>query len=231
MEEEPRAAQAPSRVFARQIAAHRRQRGWTTADLAARLGELGVKLHPTAITRVEKDGRGVSLDESLAFAAALNVPLQLLFLSLDEEKVALTPELEVSPWLVLGWLQGETPVRNRDFHTYNQDTAALRMDLRLRLAQHRAQVALGNVDLAEKRHASDEARNLKAREDYEAALGDLGTALGIIADHGLRAPRVGDQFLDDMDRLGIEYRRHHATVEKMKEFFGAENIHWELKED
>jgi transcriptional regulator with XRE-family HTH domain len=62
----------PGELFGRRLREEREQRGWTQAELAERSG---TGLHPTAVTRIERSERGVSLNEALAFAAALGVSL------------------------------------------------------------------------------------------------------------------------------------------------------------
>jgi transcriptional regulator with XRE-family HTH domain len=62
----------PGELFGRRLREEREQRGWTQAELA---GRSGTGLHPTAVTRIERGERGVSLNEALAFAAALGVSL------------------------------------------------------------------------------------------------------------------------------------------------------------
>lgn len=77
----PRHASAEER-FGRNVRTYRAQRGWTQAELAARLGLLGVHLHPSAIAKIEmRDAerpRAIRLDEASALARVLGVSLDRL---------------------------------------------------------------------------------------------------------------------------------------------------------
>jgi transcriptional regulator with XRE-family HTH domain len=71
----------PSEVFARRLSETRAKRGVSQAALAKAVTEGGLPMSKTAVLRLEKGKRGISLDEALAFAApgALNaVPAYLL---------------------------------------------------------------------------------------------------------------------------------------------------------
>lgn len=54
----------------------RDKRKWSQRKLAEELAVLGVKLDPSAVTRIERGSREVKLREAAAIAAALAVPLQ-----------------------------------------------------------------------------------------------------------------------------------------------------------
>ena len=59
-------------VFARSLRSLRGARKWSQARLAAEVAERrGLNLDPTAITRIERGQRGVSLSEAVAIAAVL----------------------------------------------------------------------------------------------------------------------------------------------------------------
>lgn len=75
----------PSDTFARRLRQERERRGITQAQLADRIAELlGIHLDPTAVTRIEKQERAVRLDEAVAAAKALGLPLAAL---LEEDMV------------------------------------------------------------------------------------------------------------------------------------------------
>jgi transcriptional regulator with XRE-family HTH domain len=66
-------------VFARRLRETRRARGWTQAELAQRVTEVGRPLSRAAVMQIESGRRGVQLDEAIALAAVLHaVPAQLL---------------------------------------------------------------------------------------------------------------------------------------------------------
>jgi len=65
-------------MFAKRLREQRTRRGWSQTMLADRMRTEGVDLHPTAITRMESGERGIRLNEAVAAAAALTVPLEHL---------------------------------------------------------------------------------------------------------------------------------------------------------
>jgi transcriptional regulator with XRE-family HTH domain len=58
----------------------RERRGWTQAELATKLAEVGVNLHPSAIAKIELRDvtrpRAIRLDEAQAIAYLLGLPLE-----------------------------------------------------------------------------------------------------------------------------------------------------------
>lgn len=69
----------PGDVFARRLRQERERRGFSQAALARRIAEvLGTNIDPSAVTRIEQQTRAVRLDEAVAAAEALDVPLALL---------------------------------------------------------------------------------------------------------------------------------------------------------
>lgn len=71
------------------VRAEREKRGWSQARLADAIGPvLGVKVYPTTIAKIEADSAGqarsVRLDEAVAIADALAVPLASLYESDDD---------------------------------------------------------------------------------------------------------------------------------------------------
>lgn len=69
----------PGDIFARRLRQEREHRGFSQAELARRVASvLGTNVDPTAVTRIEQQARAVRLDEAVAMASALEVPLNLL---------------------------------------------------------------------------------------------------------------------------------------------------------
>lgn len=69
----------PGDVFARLLRRERERVRMSQAELARRIAQhLGVALDPTAITRIEQQTRAVRLDEAVAAAEVLQVPLIVL---------------------------------------------------------------------------------------------------------------------------------------------------------
>ncbi|MUU73512.1 helix-turn-helix domain-containing protein [Pseudarthrobacter sp. GA104] len=69
----------PGDLFARRLRQERERLGISQAELARRIAEiLGTNVDPSAVTRIEQQIRAVRLDEAVAAAKALDVPLALL---------------------------------------------------------------------------------------------------------------------------------------------------------
>ncbi|MEC4763352.1 helix-turn-helix domain-containing protein [Mycobacterium sherrisii] len=64
------------KTFGVRVKKAREERKWSQRKLAEELDPLGVKLDPSAVTRIERGSREVKLREAAAIAAALGVPLQ-----------------------------------------------------------------------------------------------------------------------------------------------------------
>lgn len=107
-----RPTETPSKTFARQLKLARRQAGLTQEALAERIKELGGGLHATAITRIERGDRAVTLDELALIARALTVsPLYLMFPIDDNTDVRLAPADKThEPFRVRMWSRGEAPL-------------------------------------------------------------------------------------------------------------------------
>ena len=71
--------------------------GMSQAELARRIAEiLGTNIDPSAVTRIEQQLRAVRLDEAVAAARVLDVPLQLLV----SDDPAIEAEAQLQSYLV-----------------------------------------------------------------------------------------------------------------------------------
>ncbi len=100
---------SPRAAVARNLAAVRHRRRLTVRALSDRLAELGVRLLPSGITKIEQGGpkgRGVDVDELVALAIALNVsPTRLLLPDgAADDWVQLTPAVRVQAWEAWEWM-------------------------------------------------------------------------------------------------------------------------------
>jgi transcriptional regulator with XRE-family HTH domain len=98
-------------VAADRIKEWRRRRAMTGEDLAARCAELGAPhLTRPIIASIETRRRGVSVDDLLALALALDVPPVLLLALPDDghDALAITTAVHIAdPEVLRGWLVGE----------------------------------------------------------------------------------------------------------------------------
>lgn len=122
--------ETPRSLVAANIAALRRQQGLGVRGLSERLKQLGHRILPSGITKIEKDGRAVSADDLVALALALQVTPNRLLLPVKqlEDQIALTPEVHTTAaqaweWVlarkslevVLPRFAGETHAAEHDF--------------------------------------------------------------------------------------------------------------------
>lgn len=104
---------------------------------AERLGRVGVDLSAKALARIETGPdpsgrtRGVTLDEALALAYALNTaPVHLLTPRDDGARVQITPTVEASARDVRAWIRGERPLPGVDEIAYRQEVPASEVQYR-----------------------------------------------------------------------------------------------------
>jgi transcriptional regulator with XRE-family HTH domain len=98
----------PTEIVARRVREARNRRGWTQAELADRLTELGHPTNQPTVARLESGKRAVPIEELFALAAALEVPPVHLLTPLDDDaQVAVTPNTSVPAPLARAWLRGQ----------------------------------------------------------------------------------------------------------------------------
>jgi 8-oxo-dGTP pyrophosphatase MutT (NUDIX family)/transcriptional regulator with XRE-family HTH domain len=105
----------PSEVFRVRLREVRRLKGWTQQQLADALVAAGVKLDASAVTRLERGTRGLSLDDVIAIAAVLGVsPLHMVVPLNGATSLDVTPEIAAEPAAVRAWMRGQLPLRDTD---------------------------------------------------------------------------------------------------------------------
>jgi len=74
-----------ARTFERRLRQERERRGLSQADVARRVTELlGVTFYASALTKIESHERSVKIEEAVAFAEALDIPLSVLLVEQDD---------------------------------------------------------------------------------------------------------------------------------------------------
>jgi transcriptional regulator with XRE-family HTH domain len=106
------AAATPAQMVAANLAALRKLRGYTTRSLSARLNQLGHRIDPSGITKIEHGRRAVDVGDLVALAVALCVsPDRVLFgPRADDVTVHLTPTVAVTRDQAWAWAAGEVPL-------------------------------------------------------------------------------------------------------------------------
>ncbi len=108
----------PSEVFRARLREVRRLRGWTQADLASALASAGVDLGESAVVRMERGIRGVSLDEAIAIATVLGVSPLHMIIPVDDNGAQLAPQITVATTDARAWIRGQRPLTEADEQLY-----------------------------------------------------------------------------------------------------------------
>jgi transcriptional regulator with XRE-family HTH domain len=108
LSEEKIAHERATQIVARRVREARKSRGWTQAELAERLEEVGYPKTRDTLTKLESgQQRGISVDDVFALAAALGVnPVHLLTPLEDNVPVAITNSVVYPAWVVRRWIGG-----------------------------------------------------------------------------------------------------------------------------
>jgi transcriptional regulator with XRE-family HTH domain len=91
----------------------RQQRGMSQQGLVDRMRLLGSRLDRTAIAKIEKGTRDLTLLEAFQFAYALDVAPVHLFVPTDpdpDEEIALGPNVTAPPAELRAWIRGFAPL-------------------------------------------------------------------------------------------------------------------------
>lgn len=207
----------------RQRVTEARQGKMTTDELSAFMAdELGITLHPSAITKLEKGKRGVSLQEAVGLALALGVPLPLLLTPTDSgEAYALTPSHHVPPGRALNWMLYGEPALDTDIK--KQTPGQWRMNAFHRAVRANEEVIHhGGRVVDYDGQGQDDDQDREERHLYHLRLRELRDALNDLTRLGLEGVAEGwwnDTCEADLAELEAEARKP-ATIAELKEFFG-----------
>ncbi|WP_422742151.1 helix-turn-helix transcriptional regulator [Mycobacterium sp. WMMD1722] len=103
--------------FRNRVKAERDRHGWSQAEMAKRLSDNGIDLHPTTIHKIEKGDRTVRVDEAVGIAELFGVSLDALLgrkASRDDDLLyALRSVLETAQHSAWQVQTAETTMRER----------------------------------------------------------------------------------------------------------------------
>ncbi|MFB9238688.1 helix-turn-helix domain-containing protein [Plantactinospora siamensis] len=201
----------PSDVLARQVRRWRGERKLSAQDLANRLAELGSDLNRRVISKIENGERGVSLNEWLQLAHALAVPPPLLLMDLESgESVAISPQVELHPWLVWRWVTGQEPPlvpspEGSALVTRVDEFERARTAVFLYQHEQRQSEAVASAATALRRaeYAGDESTMAAARAAHAEALQGLATALDDMVVIGVTPPAKPRPWIETIRQLGL----------------------------
>lgn len=201
-----RPPQTPAAVVASRVKELRKDKGWSAADLVAKCEARGLTgLTRSIVANLESGRRAyVTVEELFTFATVFDVPPPMLYIPLEDEQFAVTPNTVVSPWRVLRWIRGEEPLTQEDVAFWRTETeAAYELDKQHRRVQGDVQNAERGLRRAEFQGSSD--AQVAAREQYARALEALAEAWRMTERHRFAPPRLPGQWIDDMAKLDIEH--------------------------
>jgi transcriptional regulator with XRE-family HTH domain len=186
-------------MFAKRLREMREERGWSQAKLSRRVTELGYRLDKAAMSRIEGGQRTVTLEDAVALAAALGVPLPALFVGEETEEVEITSEIRVRTPFLNGWLAGKMPLDPADAKFYSGAVDELN-----------ARGGLGVAVLAVYAKAGERGLNERERKMTEAV---IETYLSEADDFDRVAARLDPEDAERV-REAAQNSRHNASVLK-----------------
>lgn len=111
-----------SQVLSKQLPEIRQRLGLSAQAFAERAREAGLKFDRGTVSKIENGQRGISLDEALAIAAALDVaPVHLFLPREDDAKVQVAPNVTVEAEQARLWFRGGRPLPDGDDQTYRTE--------------------------------------------------------------------------------------------------------------
>lgn len=128
----------PSEVLSTLLPNIRQRLDLTAQAFAERAREVGLKFDRGTVSKIENRLRGVSLDEALAIAAALDVAPVYLFLPRDDRETVAIGDIAVEALRARAWLRGDqqlpgrsdkvfrTEVPESEWNRRNQDLVSVR---------------------------------------------------------------------------------------------------------
>jgi transcriptional regulator with XRE-family HTH domain len=134
-------------TVAANVARLRKARGWSIYALAGAMEKAGRPITPSAIAKLEKMQRQVSVDDLTALAAVLRVNPSALLLPLTDdpaEAVEVTGVGEVNSERAWDWVDGELPIEL--IEPGDPSGALLQFQIYARPPGRRMQLAPGEVD-------------------------------------------------------------------------------------
>jgi transcriptional regulator with XRE-family HTH domain len=97
----------PSEVFAQRVREVREGRRWSQQDLADRLAAIGLPTDRATIARTETGARGVSLDDAVAYCAALSAQFVHLIVPIEGDVSLAVGSVAIEASTARGWLRGQ----------------------------------------------------------------------------------------------------------------------------
>jgi transcriptional regulator with XRE-family HTH domain len=140
---------SPAQVFARRIREARERQDWSQAQLAERLGELGLPMDRSTLARLEKGDKAqlTPVDRIFVLAAALGVnPINLLVPLEDDSVIAITPNTKVSASFARAWTRGLVGLPGAGFNFAEMPESEVRSLVRGIVTEGKDKLALMLMD-------------------------------------------------------------------------------------
>jgi len=153
-------AKRPSQVFASRMREARERKRWSQQDMADRLSEMGEPTDRATLARTETLNRGLSLDDAIAYSAALGASFVHMVCPLEAaEPVALAPGLVLSARHVRDWMRGQREIRPEDQRTFiteaPQEELVARQQVLINVASERLQDVVDAIVADDRERAAD----------------------------------------------------------------------------
>lgn len=150
----------PSEVFAERMREARERKRWSQQDMADRLAEMGDPTDRATLARTETRARGLSLDDAVAYSAALGASFIHMVCPLDPaEPVAVAPKLVLPAGHVRDWMRAKRVIRPEDKRTFlteaPEDEWIARQHVLIGVAVDRLQDVVDAVAREERDRAAD----------------------------------------------------------------------------
>lgn len=209
-----------TQAVAAQIRAYRLRRGWSVRQLAEECAKQGApQLTQASLENIERGQdpnakrkpRGVTVDELLVLALALNArPADLLFDG-DAARVQVTPRVTVHPFLAWSWLVGMSPHSDAwgtPVQTHEEMAPPRHIHGWLNLDGALMEVDYVHSTLLKEQAGGDAKRIQLAREQYDRKINHLGLFLADLsaADLSAAIPPLPSWLVDDVRRAAEEDR-------------------------
>lgn len=187
-------------VVAGRVRQAREAKGWSQAEVARRLTNAGAPMTQTALARLEGNRRGVLVEELVAIARVLEVPLVWLVIDTASAVAQLTKPAPTPSFDALLWAIGRRWPEGNERVPDSWTSAAIPI--------RRAVAAAEQAEQAEQWASWSRSPAIPKpdgwEDDYRGFLGTLAAVLGAVAELGMSLPVLDARVVEDAERLGVD---------------------------
>lgn len=197
-------------TIASRVEAVRERRGYSLRELSRRLDEVGHSMDATALMRLERGERRITIDDLLAVALALDVPPVALFVPIDTgEAVRVTADMTMDPLQLLLWVSGEGPPEADYMDAYGDlaqaQEAARPFVLWRDMLRHQEEARDAYQGMRAAHVLEDEDVYRREHRRFVEHLRAIAEAGRLMVADGITPPPLDGDWLNAMDDLGLDY--------------------------